>query len=94
MKWAWSSIFAVAAVLLSIAVIVLFIISVVSQTPFNMNTRSEGLLVCFVLVGFCCYLMGAAMYTGWTTHQAEKEGGMMGSGKTIKANREGVEIGL
>lgn len=45
MNWTLSSLIFVLGVLAAIATFVLFIIACVSNTPFNMATKQEGLLV-------------------------------------------------
>lgn len=77
----WAMVFFVLALLLAIAVIVLFIISCVSTTPFNMDSRSEGLLVCTVLALLTIWMMSSSNYS----YQRQKDnkkllgaGGLLG----------------
>ncbi len=58
----WAALLFAIAILASIATIVLFIIACCSNTPFNMNSRSEGLLVAAVLALLTIFWSSAALY--------------------------------
>ncbi len=51
-----------ASILAGIATIVLFLIACTSQNPFNMNSRTEGLLVAGVLCLIGIWFSGFAAY--------------------------------
>jgi len=62
MNWSMASILYVLSCLAAIATIVLFIIACTSNTPFNMGSRQDGLLVSLVLGVIGLWLTSAAMY--------------------------------
>jgi len=62
MDFNWASLLFAIGVLVAIATIVLYIIACASNTPFNMNNRTEGLLVAAVLALLGIWFGGAALY--------------------------------
>ena len=67
MNWELSSLIFVLGVLAAIACFVLFIIACVSTTPFNMTTRTEGLLVAGTLgvIAISTMLIGMNLSRFW-----------------------------
>jgi len=72
MMWEWSTILFVAAVLVAIVTVVLFIISWASNTPFNLNSRSEGLQVSAVLALLSIWFVAGAIYLGGVAVERKK----------------------
>lgn len=72
MNWEISSVLFVIGFLMAVASLVLFIMACVSTTPFNMQNRTEGLLVAGTLVGLGIANMLASTYmSGSLSFKAE-----------------------
>ena len=79
MNWSLSSLIFLLGILGAIATFVLFIIACVSNTPFNMATKSEGLLVAIGLgsVSIASLIIGMSLREFWKDFdKKQQEGGI------------------